>query len=358
MPIIKIDADSTKKISDNLDSFAGNTYMAQKYISEVIPVLDEMQFRAKEEIIEQLENYKKRLNRQYSLGKQYKKAVSNTYDALCDVDDSLSDSVENVWTKVEDWTSYSSNTPAPFASCALVQNQSAVTNTLIAGGTALSFVSIAQKINGIIKEWFGMCEENYIFGKNNNYQNEMQTIERKIVDNDDVTWNYLEGETEQVYRPGSVGSVSCVWFSAAKLFERGLVNDISTNEKLWTENSNTVVGENYTNFETAVGGLEQYIRNNKNKPVYNVLIKGENYTHTVLIDKAYIDENDQLKMVFSDNADGGGTLDVKTNGNGGTEIMSLRKQKEYSAEEVQERVWSFAWNTEATTRVYIYGKAK
>ena len=177
------------------------------------------------------------------------------------------------------------------------------------------------------------------------YQKELDKITADATaSGEEITWNLADSN--------GIHAVSCQWYSYAKLCERGFATDTGAFFSPGSASATISTGDNPT-FTGAVSAIKDHIKTNV-EPIYNILIQGDSDGHTVLIDKAYIDEAGELKLVFSEHADRSKTISVTANIDGVTKTYPFLPQKDYSKHE-----WENIWNmNNAVYSIKVYGPAK
>lgn len=182
--------------------------------------------------------------------------------------------------------------------------------------------------------------------------NETEFIENGMRNNKGVGWNYPKKGT---------ASCSCWWFSNKKLELRGLKGKpVQYGQTTYNEWLNS--GSRSNNFsKTAPDYIKYLVEKNGGEPLYNIYVEGTKDgkprnglgSHTVLIDKAWVDEKGELRMILSENKDTSrGTFPAGQNSAGIKNAYPIKAQKEYTASEAA-KMWANAYRP---LKVEVYGK--
>ena len=192
-----------------------------------------------------------------------------------------------------------------------------------------------------------------IFGEGNYHDKEMAAIYEPALSFGSVTYNNaLRGD------PNSIRTVSCVWFSKAKLHQRGFATEVPNSFSLAEPKERLLEGSS-TTFSGALAKIKDKLDANNNEPLYNIYLEGENHGHTALIDKAYVDEDGNLRIVFSEHGDFGSNelLSVVPNSFNIEKIRPFIEQKEYV---ITQDGWGNyilpkVWNDCTVRNINVYG---
>ena len=179
-----------------------------------------------------------------------------------------------------------------------------------------------------------------------------------------VTWNNLDEKR--------ITSYSCWAYTKQKLEYRGFnYNKPQIGNSSYTSWAKSNGKSNFTN--TAADYFEYLLQENGGEPIYNIRISNgsSGKVHTMLIDKLYVDEKGEIRVIFSDQKDTSKPIvtDIPRYENGraknednlqgyyqmfDTTDMSLDEFRNgYSRDGKQ--VWT-ASNHKAPTEITVYGK--
>ena len=150
---------------------------------------------------------------------------------------------------------------------------------------------------------------------------ELREIESRMQKPDDsFRWNLLD-------KNGST-SVSCYGFSNYKLCKRGIMKEqnggfVELKQPEIGVDIYNQWGHDENSYAKTSTEYIKYLLKEKNNgnPLYNIYIEGrtagKSATHTILIDKAYLDGDGNMRLIFSDNADASkGVFNVASNSDG------------------------------------------
>lgn len=203
--------------------------------------------------------------------------------------------------------------------------------------------STGNKINSVSNE------PSYVIDSSN----EIEVIEKEMRNPHKHTqWNVVKNGTS---------SYSCFAFANRKLEMRGLKGKpVQYGQATYDEWLKS--GNRSNNFaKTAPDYIKYLVEKNGGEPLYNIYLEGATGkdgrdglgSHTALIDKAWIDEKGELRMILSENKDTDhGTFPVAKNPDGVKNSYPLKRQKEYTASEAA-KMWVNAYRP---LKVKVYGK--